>query len=367
MTTILLIGYGRVGSRTMKYLRELEPSSDFIVVDVDREKLEEARKMEGVEVYLYGPGVLGRLSERADLAVTALPSTRAWRIILELTSRCISIVDVSYLPEDPYILGKVLEDCNSILVVDAGFAPGYSNIVVGYVYYRIGLRDSIEIDVGGIPENPAPPLNHAISWSARDLLEEYIRPARVIEDYTVKSLDPLSVIKRIEVPGVGFFEGFPSDGLRTMPRNIHARVLREYTLRWPGHVYAMKILRDLGFLDSEEIVIGDVGVKPIDFTALIFEKKLPIKTAELAILQVLAEDGDKYYREIAILKGSPQNPATPVFTALVHAYTSKLALKGGLKPGVVSPEELYEYKEDYEEYLKRSGVLISKETSLTQQ
>ena len=47
MPTILLVGYGRVGSRTMKYLRELEPSCDFIVVDVDREKLEEARKWRG--------------------------------------------------------------------------------------------------------------------------------------------------------------------------------------------------------------------------------------------------------------------------------------------------------------------------------
>ncbi len=366
MTSIMIVGLGRVGSRTLKYLRELIPKASFIVVDTDKNKLVEVSKYEGIEAYQYEPGILGKLGEKVDLAVTALPSSIAWRSILELTSRCVSVVDVSFVNEDPYILEKVIGECNSFLVVDAGFAPGYSNIVAGYAFYKLGLKYNIEIAVGGIPEYPVPPIGYVVTWSARDLLEEYTRPARIIEDGVVKSVDPLAFIKNIEIPGIGVLEAFLSDGLRTMLRNIKARNLREYTLRWPGHISAIRLLRDLGFLNSDEVEINGVTIKPIDFTATLFEKKLSLKINDIAVLQVSASGDTLQYRETALLKGSIEDPATPVFTALVHAYTVKLGVEKKIKPGVIAPENLYEYKEEYEKYLASKGVVINKESTIQQ-
>ena len=365
MKTILVVGLGRVGYRTFTYLKELYPDASFLLVDIDKRKLRAIGKVENVETYEYAPGILGKLGERADVAVTALPSTIAMRCILELVGHCINVVDVSFIKEDPYVLNKVVEDCFTYLVVDAGFAPGYSNIVAGYAYHELGLNEDIEIAVGGIPEKPIPPIGYTVTWSARDLLEEYVRPARLIENHEVKAVNPLEYVRTIEIPSLGSLEAFASDGLRTMLRNIKARNLRELTLRWPGHLSAMKLLHDLGFLDEVEIEVEGVKVKPVDFTATILEKKLSLHVNDLAILQVLARSDDgKYYREIAILPGKPENPATPVFTALVHAYTVKIALDKKIKPGVIAPEELYTYKHEYEEFLANKGVLIRKDSNI---
>lgn len=49
-----------------------------------------------------------------------------------------------------------MEDCRSVLVVDTGFAPGYSDVVIGYAFHKLGLRDTIEIAVGEYPETCFP-------------------------------------------------------------------------------------------------------------------------------------------------------------------------------------------------------------------
>ncbi|MEM0000969.1 MAG: saccharopine dehydrogenase C-terminal domain-containing protein [Desulfurococcaceae archaeon] len=361
MKEVLFVGLGRVGSRSLVYLKELVKDVYIYAVDVDASKLSGLRKAENVETHLYEPGILRRLGEKVELAVTALPSTTAFRAILELAGACVNVVDVSFFLEDPYVLSKVVEDCGSTLVVDAGFAPGYSNVVVGYAYHKLGLGEDVEIATGGIPDRPVPPIGYAVTWNPRDLLEEYVRPARFVENGEIKAVKPVEAVKTVEVENVGTFEAFISDGLRTMLRNIKARNLKELTLRWPGHMSAVRLLYELGFLDGEEVEVNGTRIKPVDFTARILEKRLSIEVNDIAVLRVKAIGDGGEYREIAVLQGTPENPATPVFTALVHAYTAKLVLESKVKRGVVAPEELYEHKEGYEEYLKKHGVVVLKE------
>lgn len=361
MKKVLVVGIGRVGFRTLLFLRELVKDLYVYAVDVDPAKLDIVKKLEGVEPYKYEPGLLSNLGKTVDLAVTALPSTMAFRGILELATRCVDVVDVSFFAEDPYTLEKVVEDCGSTLVVDAGFAPGYSNLVAGYAYYELKLEDDIEIVVGGIPEKPVPPIGYIVTWNPRDLLEEYIRPARYIENYEVKTAKPIETVREVEIKELGVFEGFISDGLRTMLRNIKARNLRELTIRWPGHMYAIRLLYSLGFLDLNEVEVDGARLKPIDFTARILEKSLSDGVNDMAVLQVVARYRDEYYRELALLKGTPKEPATPVFTALVHAYTAKIALEKRLKPGILPLELMHVFKREYEGYLASKGVTIVKE------
>lgn len=359
MTVILLSGLGRVGYRTFKYLREIIKDAVFYVVEADKSRLELVKGINRVETYLYEPGILGRLAEKADLAVTALPSTMGFRTVLELADKCIDIVDVSFFNEDPYILEKIVEDCGNRVAVDAGFAPGYSNMVVGYASFVLGLNKDIEIAVGGIPRENIPPIGYAITWNPRDLLEEYTRPARYVEKGEVKSQHPLDYSAKINIEGIGLLEGFLSDGLRTMLRNIKAENMRELTLRWPGHIDAMRVLHSLGFLDKSEIDLNNANIRAIDFTARILERRLSMKTPDMAILLVRAigDDGSAY-TELALLYGTPDDPATPVFTALVHAYTAWITLSKSLKFGIYPLENLYSFKKEYEEYLKSKGVLI---------
>ncbi len=44
-----------------------------------------------------------------------------------------------------------------------------------------------------------------------------------------------------------------SDGLRSLLESVKAGRLEEWTLRWPGHLEKMRVLRELGFFGSEHV------------------------------------------------------------------------------------------------------------------
>ena len=84
-------------------------------------------------------------------------------------------------------------------------------------------------------------------------------------------------------------ESFNSDGLRsiiyTMP---HIPNMKEKTLRYPGHVEYVKVLKESGFFDTKEIMVKGSMVSPLDFTSqmLFNEWKLGETEEEITVLRV---------------------------------------------------------------------------------
>ena len=355
---VVFIGLGRVGFKTLKLFRELIRDTHIYAVDSNPNVGSLISSLDNVEFHLYKSEVVNELVRKADLVVTALPSNTAFNIVSNLVKECVDIVDVSFFSEDPYILEDTVSKCNSVFVPDAGFAPGYSNLVVGYAVNLLGSVDSVEIYVGGIPSKPIPPLGYIITWNPLDLIEEYVRPARIVEDFNIKFVDPLETIVEVDLGDLGRFEGFISDGLRTLLRNVKVKKMREVTLRWPNHLSKMKFLRDIGLMSKELINISNVSVKPAEVLAKLLEIYLPKEADDIAIAYVVVR-GSREYSELAVLRGDPENPATPTFTALVHAYTAKLVYEGRVRKGIQPLEKLIEFKSEYEDYLRSKGVNIT--------
>jgi saccharopine dehydrogenase-like NADP-dependent oxidoreductase len=97
-----------------------------------------------------------------------------------------------------------------------------------------------------------------ITWSPEDLLDEYLRPARIIRDGKVVEVPALSGLEIIKIPGVGDVEAFFTDGLRTLLSEANRPIgvpriknMTEKTMRWPGHVGAVKPLIANGTLVKE--------------------------------------------------------------------------------------------------------------------
>ncbi len=357
---VMFLGLGRVGLKTLFLFKELVKDSYIYALDKDPSLGEVVKRLDNVEFHVYDGKVFDNLTYKVDLAVIALPSSTAFKIIEKLVSRCVDVVDVSFFSEDPYHLKNFVDDCNSVFVPDAGFAPGYSNLIVGSAVSKLNDVESVDIMVGGIPADPIPPLGYVVMWNPADLIEEYVRPARVVEDGVLKYLDPFEVTVQLDLEGVGVLEGFISDGLRTLLRNVKVRNMRELTLRWPGHIRGMKLLRDLGLMDKDLIKVDDVVVRPSDVLAKLFEVKLSKRVNDIAVIYVTINyGGNRKYSELVMLRGTPENPATPTFTALVHAYTAKLAYNSAILRGIQPLENLSMFKEMYDEYLKSKGVLSS--------
>ncbi len=355
---VVFVGLGRVGLRTLKLFKELVRDAYIYAVDSNPDVVNLISDLDNVEFHIYKSEVVDVLIKKADLVVTALPSNIAFKVVSDLVSKCVNVVDVSFFAEDPYVLEDIVSKCDSIFIPDAGFAPGYSNLVVGYGVNLLGNVDSIEVFVGGIPSKPIPPLGYVITWNPLDLIEEYVRPARIVEESKIKFVDPLETIVEVDLGDLGRFEGFISDGLRTLLKNIRVRNMREVTLRWPNHLSKMKFLRDIGLMSKELINIGDISVRPAEVLAKLLEMYLPKEVDDIAVIYVVVRGIDKEYSELAVLRGTPENPATPTFTALAHAYTAKLVYEGRVRKGIQPLEKLIEFKSDYEDYLRSKEVNI---------
>jgi saccharopine dehydrogenase-like NADP-dependent oxidoreductase len=172
------------------------------------------------------------------------------------------IADISFSPEDPLALDALAREKGVTAVVDCGVSPGLSNFAVGRAAAALAAIDDVRILVGGLPVDRTRPFGYAILFSATDVIEEYTRPARVVEEGRVVTRPALSGVEAVEVPGIGTLEGFLTDGLRTLLATVPARSMAEKTLRYPGHADAMRALRESGFFDSRPIEAGGASVSP---------------------------------------------------------------------------------------------------------
>lgn len=91
---------------------------------------------------------------------------------------------------------------------------------------------------------------------------------------------------------------FNSDGLRTLVRTLEIPNMKEKTLRYPGHIEKIAVLRESGFFSQEPVDIHGARIRPIDLTArLLFPIwKLQPGETDLTVMQVVVEgekDGGK--------------------------------------------------------------------------
>jgi len=90
------------------------------------------------------------------------------------------------------------------------------------------------IYVGGLPIVRQWPYEYKAVFSPLDVIEEYTRTARFVENGRVVTRPALTDLERVDFEGVGTLEAFNTDGLRTLIQTIPAPNMKEKTLRYPG-------------------------------------------------------------------------------------------------------------------------------------
>ncbi len=367
MEIVCLIGYGRVGRATAHHLarHNIRP----IVYDSSGRRVDEA-KSEGFEAHLAdssNPRTALEIASTCDIIATALPSRVADSVLrMLISSGAKTIVDVSYIP-DPLALREPALEHGVKLAVDAGFAPGLSNMLVARALEGLETVNRAIIYVGGLSASPSEPLGLVASWSMADMLEEYSRPARARIDGRPVKLSPIDDATIVEIPGVGGFDALPTDGLRTLLQSFpEARTMIEYTLRYRGHVALVKTLRQLGLLEDKPLVIGGCSVSPREMIAKTLEERLP-KSGDRVILHVVVEGvvSDKritrsYTMDVTQERLGIRMPVLTYLTGLVHAWFVKQFLRGSGHPGLNAPEEFADKLGELLAELRASGIYIER-------
>lgn len=164
------------------------------------------------------------------------------------------------------------------IIPDCGLAPGMVNILAAAGIAELDEPRQVRIRVGGLPQAPRPPLNYQIVYSMEGVLDYYTTESWVLRDGRPRKVEALTDVEPVAFPApIGELEAFhTAGGLSTMPWSYEGKLDRmEYkTLRYPGHAYLMKAIRDLGLLELEQVDVGDVQVAPRDVFIRVVEPSL---------------------------------------------------------------------------------------------
>jgi len=154
------------------------------------------------------------------------------------------------------------------IIPDCGLAPGMVNILAAAGIAELDQTESVKIYVGGLPQDPKPPLNYQVVYSLHGVLDYYTTLSWIVRDGKPAQVEALSEIEMIEFPEpAGTLEAFhTAGGLSVMPWSYEGTIpTMEYkTLRYPGHAEIMRAIRELGLIDLDPVRVGENEVVPRD-------------------------------------------------------------------------------------------------------
>ena len=290
---IIVLGAGLVGA---PMAIDLAGDSEFSVsmVDVSNRALSKIGKQHPIELIqksLSKPEEVEALVENFDIVVSAVPGFLGFQTLKSIIEAGKNVIDIAFFPEDPFELDDLAKEKGVTAIVDCGVAPGMSNILIGHVDSLLDKTEQILIHVGGLPEIRTWPYEYKAPFSPIDVIEEYTRPARYVENGRLVVRPALSEPELVDFPGVGTLEAFNTDGLRSLAKTINAPNMKEKTMRYPGHIEKMRMLRETGFFSQDEIDINGAKIRPIDFTSrLLFPMWEYSKgEADITVMRVIVE------------------------------------------------------------------------------
>ena len=363
---VTVLGAGRVGSAIICDL-----AKDFSVTAVDQNKTALDVVAQEANIHLLsadlGKGLPSSAIDDCDLVVSAVPGFMGFRTLRHVIEAGKNIVDISFFEEDAFELDNLARSQRVTAVVDCGVAPGLSNIILGQVSREFDRINKYTCYVGGLPVERKWPYEYKTVFSPVDVLEEYTRPARLVENGQEMVMPALSDVEQIDFSGVGVLEAFNTDGLRTLIKTMDIPNMKEKTLRYPGHAELMRVFKDSGFFNKELVDVKGQQVRPLDLTAkLLFEQwHMSEGDEDVTVMQVVVEGkkSGKTIRKIFKLfdRYDPETKTTSM--ARTTGYTCAIVARQILsdrfnRPGISPPEYLGQTQGCYghlmSEYKKRN-------------
>ncbi len=284
---IIVLGVGLVGSAIAK---DLNIDYHVTAVDINKLALKNLNQNFGIptiEFDLSKTKEIANLVANYDLVICAVPGFMGFKTLKAIIEAGKNTVDISFFSENPFELDSLAKKHQVTAVVDAGIAPGLGNVILGYHNKQMKV-ESFRCLVGGLPQKREWPYEYKAVFSPIDVIEEYVRPARYVQNGQLIVREALSDAELIHFDEVGTLEAWNSDGLRTLAVTMNIPNMIEKTLRYPGTIQYLKVLRETGFFSNQDIQINGNLVKPIDLTAkLLFEKwKLKDGEGDFTIMQI---------------------------------------------------------------------------------
>jgi lysine 6-dehydrogenase len=231
------------------------------------------------------------------------------------------------------------------IIPDCGLAPGMVAMLVAHAAARLEKLEAIHIRVGGLPQNPKPPLDYQLVFSVEGLINEYVEPARIIRNGQITTVQSMTELEEIEFPApFGMLEAFQtSGGTSTLPDSFLGRVkeLDYKTIRYRGHCQKFKTMIDLGLCDSETVTVDGLRVPPRRLLAELLVRNLPADQPDVVLVRVEVSGGGRTLRYDIIDRFDPAAGLSAMMrtTAFPASIVALMMARGQTKKKGALPQE----------------------------
>jgi saccharopine dehydrogenase-like NADP-dependent oxidoreductase len=245
---ILILGAGRIGRALKAHLGSISGIADILIADAVADHPGVLPLTVCDDPFRLSRDIVSAVAGEPDAVVNALPFDRNVVVANACAMMGAAYFDFSEDVESSrHIQELAAAFPNVTFVPQCGLAPGASNIIAAGLLkeFREPVR-SLSIRVGALPQSANNSFGYDLSWSARGLVNEYLRACDVIWNGNRMSVPPLSGTEKVVLDGVVYEAFYTSGGIATMCETLEGRIenLTYKTLRYPGHVERIKFLLD---------------------------------------------------------------------------------------------------------------------------
>ena len=299
---IIILGAGMIGRAIAYDLSKYSNFDNITISDRDNQTLYSVKeflnnlKINLIKIDLENIKIVKKYFKNFDIVVSAVPYKYNYflaKIAIDTKTHFIDLGGNNDIVKKELGLSKKAKNNGVIIIPDCGLAPGLTSIITKDIVEQMDFVDYIKLRVGGLPQNPNPPLNYQIVFSPYGLINEYVEDAIILDHGKILKKKSMTEIETINFPKpFGELEAFlTSGGCSTLPYTFRRKIgyLDYKTIRYKGHCEKFKIFLDLGFASEEKIKIGKQLFVPRDIFSTILMRNLPFNQKDVVLLKVFAE------------------------------------------------------------------------------
>ena len=374
---ILVLGAGRMGHGAVFDLARNSPEVEKITIaDADFVKAEQvaesvgSEKISAVELDVSDYEKTISVMNGHDAAISCVNywyNEKLSRAAIETGTNLCDLGGNNYIVDAQLALDEEAKQAGINIIPDCGLAPGMVSILAMHGANQFEKIEEIHIRVGGLPQNPQPPLDYQLVFSVEGLINEYIETARVIRGGEIIEVESMTELENLEFDDFPALEAFQtSGGTSTLPETFLGKIkeLDYKTIRYAGHCEKFKTMIDLGLCSSEEILADDARVSPRKVFGELLQKNLPADEPDYVLirLEFVGEQNNrtKRLRYDIVDKFDEKTNLSAMMrtTAFPASIIAQMAAKGDVKMRGATPQEKAIDSEKFVAELERRNIKI---------
>jgi lysine 6-dehydrogenase len=296
---ILVLGAGRMGHGAVFDLVYNSPEvSKVTVADYDFAKAENlaaqinSPKLHTKQLDAANYSDVAALMREHDSAISCVNywhNLELSKAAIETRTNFCDLGGNNYIVDAQLTLDAEAQNAGINIIPDCGLAPGMVSILAMHGANRFDEIEEIHIRVGGLPQNPRPPLDYQLVFSVEGLINEYVEVARVIRGGEIKEIESMTELETLNFENFPALEAFQtSGGTSTLPETFLGKIreLDYKTIRYTGHCDKFKTMIELGLCSSEEIAASGVKVAPRKVLSELLQKNLPADEPDYVLVRL---------------------------------------------------------------------------------